>query len=69
MRQLTCELFARNILGLEEADHAEKNPTSSLLLVAPLTCSVSEKINTFKPKQGSKVSEIYGNDEIIEQYG
>ncbi|WKT74946.1 glutamine amidotransferase-related protein [Lysinibacillus fusiformis] len=39
--------FARNVLEFSEADPAEENPTSSLLLVAPLTCSVSEKTHTF----------------------
>ncbi|RDW22386.1 hypothetical protein CWR48_01380 [Oceanobacillus arenosus] len=61
--------FARNVLELSEADHAEENPTSSLLLVAPLTCSVSEKTHTFTLTQGSKVAEIYENPKIVEQYG
>jgi CTP synthase (UTP-ammonia lyase) len=61
--------FARNVLGLTDADHAEENPTSSLLLVAPLTCSVSEKTHTFKLVPNSKVADIYGSTEIVEQYG
>ncbi|KGE17654.1 glutamine amidotransferase-related protein [Paenibacillus wynnii] len=61
--------FARNVLALSEADHAEENPTSSLMLVAPLTCSVSEKTHTFKLTPGSKVADIYGGLEIVEQYG
>lgn len=61
--------FARNVMGLAEADHAEENPSSSLILVAPLTCSVSEKMHTFKLTPGSKVMDIYGTHEIIEQYG
>jgi CTP synthase (UTP-ammonia lyase) len=61
--------FGRNVLGLSEAEHAEENPTSSLLLVAPLTCSVSEKTHTFTLTKGSKVAEIYGDVEIVEQYG
>ncbi|WP_236013346.1 CTP synthase C-terminal region-related (seleno)protein [Paenibacillus glycanilyticus] len=61
--------FARNVLELSEADHAEENPTSSLMLVAPLTCSVSEKTHTFKLTPGSKTADIYGDVEIVEQYG
>ncbi len=61
--------FARNKMGLSEADHAEENPTSSLMLVAPLTCSVSEKTHSFRLKSGSKVAIFYGKDEITEQYG
>lgn len=61
--------FARNVLGLTDADHAEENPAASLLLVAPLTCSVSEQFNTFKLTPATKVRNIYGTDEIVEQYG
>ena len=61
--------FARNKLGLSEADHAEENPAASLLLVAPLTCSVSEKTNFFRLAPDSKVANIYGANEITEQYG
>ncbi|CAM4316656.1 CTP synthase C-terminal region-related (seleno)protein [Paenibacillus tarimensis] len=61
--------FARNVLGLTEADHAEENPSASLILVAPLLCSVSEKTHTFQLTSGSKVIDIYRADEIIEQYG
>ncbi|NHM33570.1 glutamine amidotransferase-related protein [Neobacillus terrae] len=61
--------FARNVLGLSEADHVVENPTSSLMLVAPLTCSVSEKTHTFILTHGSKVADIYGDFEIVEQYG
>ena len=61
--------YARNVLGLSEADHAEENPAASILMVAPLTCSVSEKTNTFRLTPGSKVAIAYGNDEIVEQYG
>jgi len=61
--------YARNVLGLSEADHAEENPAASILLVAPLTCSVSELTNTFILTPGSKVAKVYGNSEIVEQYG
>jgi CTP synthase (UTP-ammonia lyase) len=61
--------FARNMMGLSEAEHAEENPAASIMLVAPLTCSVSEKTHTFRLIPGSKVATIYGNDEIVEQYG
>lgn len=61
--------FARNVMGLHEADHAEENPVASLLLVAPLTCSVSEKTQHFKLAPDSKVAAIYGKHEIAEQYG
>lgn len=61
--------YARNVLGLTEADHAEENPEASMLLVAPLTCTVSETTNTFRLAPGSRVSRIYGAEETTEQYG
>jgi len=56
-------------MGLTEADHAEENPAASLILVAPLACSVSEKLHSFKLASGSRVAAIYGMGEIVEQYG
>jgi CTP synthase (UTP-ammonia lyase) len=38
-------------------------------LVAPLTCSVSEKTHTIKLAPNTKVADIYGSTEIVEQYG
>jgi len=61
--------FARNVVGLAEAEHAEENPEASLLLVTPLTCSVSTQVHTFKLSEGSRVREIYGTPETAEQYG
>lgn len=61
--------YARNVLGLSEADHGETNPTASLILVVPLTCSVSRQNHTFKLTAGSAVAAVYGKTEIVEQYG
>ncbi len=61
--------YARNVLRLPEADHAETNPASSLVLVAPLTCSVSEQNHTFILTPGSTIANIYGRNEVVEQYG
>ena len=32
--------YARNVIGIEEADHAESNPDASVLFVTPLTCAL-----------------------------
>ncbi len=60
--------FARNVLGIAEADHAETNPDAELLFVTPLVCSLVgvSDIITFKPE--SRIAAIYGKNEIIEQY-
>ncbi|MFB9328382.1 hypothetical protein ACFFSY_20825 [Paenibacillus aurantiacus] len=61
--------FARNVAGLAEADHAEINPEASLVLVAPLTCSVSEQTNVFHLIPDSRTAAVYGANEAVEQYG
>ncbi len=61
--------YARNVLGLEDADHAESNPEGSTLLVAPLNCSVGEQTHTITLTPGSRVAAIYGATTIAEQYG
>ena len=61
--------YARNVLGITEADHAESNPAASVPLVAPLICSVNELTCTFTLTPGSRIAMIYGKNEITEQYG
>ncbi len=60
--------YARNVLGLAEADHAESNPSASLPLIAPLSCSLvgTQGVITFIPN--SRIAAIYGRDEAIEEY-
>jgi CTP synthase (UTP-ammonia lyase) len=61
--------FARNVLSLEEADHAETNPAGSVLLVAPLSCVVSERSFRFRLVPDTLAARSYGSFEIEEQYG
>ncbi|SEO82947.1 hypothetical protein [Paenibacillus sp. OV219] len=61
--------YARNVLGLIEADHQEVNPDASLLLVTPLTCTLRETTDTFILTPSSLVAKAYGRHEITEQYG
>lgn len=60
--------YARNVLGLAEADHVESNPAAAMPLMVPLTCSLVEQsgIVTFRP--GSRVAAIYNRLEAEEQY-
>jgi len=66
--QHTLIEYVRNALGYAMADHAESNPTTTMPLIAPLSCSLVEAKGTIKLKEGSRISHIYGKDEIIEQY-
>jgi CTP synthase (UTP-ammonia lyase) len=60
--------YARNVLGYEEAEHTESNPSATMPLIAPLPCSLTEVKGTIKLKSNSQIRRIYGKDEIIEQY-
>ena len=61
--------YARNVLGMTEADHAESNPAASQLLIIPLACSRNEITTVCTLLPGSRVATIYGTREITEQYG
>ena len=60
--------YARNVLGLTEADHAESNPSASLPLIARLACSLVEQEDRIFLQEGSRTRRIYGVAEIKEPY-
>lgn len=60
--------YARNVLGLAEADHAETNPEAPLPLIAPLSCSLVEQNGAIFLKPHTRVAAMYGRLEIIEEY-
>lgn len=60
--------YARNVMGLSEADHAESNPDASLLVVTPLTCSLKGKAGSVYFADGSKLAHFYGTAEAVEAY-
>jgi CTP synthase (UTP-ammonia lyase) len=60
--------YARNVLGFNDAEHAENDPESHFALIAPLSCSLVEKDGEIIFVEGSRLKAIYGVDEIVEQY-
>jgi CTP synthase (UTP-ammonia lyase) len=60
--------YARNVLYLSEADHAETNPGAALPLIVPLACSLVEVNDAIIFKPGSRIAAIYGKSEVVEQY-
>jgi len=60
--------YARNVLGLNDASHAEYDPYASNLFISQLACSLAgcEMTLTFVP--GSQVAGIYGATLVREQY-
>jgi CTP synthase (UTP-ammonia lyase) len=60
--------YARNVLGLTDADHTESNPAASLPLIVPLACSLVEKSGEIVLTQGSMLHRTYGTSRIQEGY-
>lgn len=60
--------YARNVLGYSEAEHAESSPDASMQVIAPLECSLVEKLGNIFLESGSKLREIYGRTEAGEEY-
>jgi CTP synthase (UTP-ammonia lyase) len=61
--------YARDVLGLAEADHAESNPSATFALITPLVCSLTggaEGIILFRP--GSRIAAIYGEPKASEEF-
>jgi CTP synthase (UTP-ammonia lyase) len=60
--------YARNVLGIEEADHAESSPYASVLFVTPLSCAMHETKGIVKLEPGSMAARIYCADKALEEY-
>ncbi|HEY4277455.1 MAG TPA: hypothetical protein VGM91_04485 [Conexibacter sp.] len=60
--------FARNVLEIEDAQHAEYDPYASRLVVSPLSCSLAGRTMSVRLVPGSRVSDLYGKLEATEQY-
>jgi CTP synthase (UTP-ammonia lyase) len=60
--------YARNVLGLLEADHAESNPDAALPLIAPLSCSLAEATGEINLHDGTRIRAIYGQPQVVEGF-
>ncbi len=60
--------YARNVLGLREADHAESNANAALPLMTRLACSLVGARGGVRLRAGSRLDAIYGRSEIAENY-
>jgi CTP synthase (UTP-ammonia lyase) len=60
--------YARNVLGFEDAQHAEYDPYASDLFVTPLSCSLVGQTMTVRLAPGSRAAHFYGARESTEQY-
>jgi len=60
--------YARNVLGIQDAEHEETAPGASTLLVTKLASSLVGKTQTIKVTPGSCADEAYKEQEVKEQF-
>jgi CTP synthase (UTP-ammonia lyase) len=54
--------YARNVLGIADADHAETNPMATQPVIAQLACALVERNGALRLRPGSKLAATYGTD-------
>ena len=60
--------YARNVVGLRDAAHAESSPDAAVLVVAPLACALVEATGRLRLREGSKIRSACGCEHIVETY-
>jgi CTP synthase (UTP-ammonia lyase) len=60
--------YARNVLGIHDAEHEETAPGAPTLLITRLASSLVGKTQTIKVKPGSCAYEAYKEREVTEQF-
>jgi CTP synthase (UTP-ammonia lyase) len=61
--------FARNVLMIKDAEHAEYDPYASKLVVNPLSCKLAgQTLQIDIVDKHSKTYMIYGQDKVFEKY-
>jgi CTP synthase (UTP-ammonia lyase) len=66
--QYTILEFARDVLGLTEADHQKSNPKTSLPLISPLGCALAGVRARVRFTDGSHLRKAYKSPESVEEY-
>ena len=60
--------YARNLLGFEDAQHAEYDPYASRLFISQLACSLAGRALELLLAPNSRIAEIYGSRKVKERY-
>jgi CTP synthase (UTP-ammonia lyase) len=60
--------YARNVLGVADAQHGEYDPYASELFISQLNCSLAGKAMSIQLSPGSRTAGFYGESEVTEQY-
>jgi deazaflavin-dependent oxidoreductase (nitroreductase family) len=60
--------YARNVLGFEDAQHAEYDPYASELFVTELSCSLAGREMAVEIDGNSRTAQFYARTEVTERY-
>jgi CTP synthase (UTP-ammonia lyase) len=60
--------YARSVLGITDAAHAEYDPYASSLFVTPLSCSLRGQTMTMTVRPGTRAAALYGGAPATERY-
>lgn len=60
--------YARSVLGVEDAQHAEYDPYGSRLFISQLECSLAGQTMSIDLEPGSRVASLYGSTKVRESY-
>ncbi len=60
--------YARNVMGIKDAEHAEEHPDADTLFVTHLTCSLVGKTEEVKVVPGTRAAKVYGAKSIMERF-
>jgi len=60
--------YARNVLGLAEADHQKTNPKTGLPLISPLDAALCGVKARVRFADGSRLRRAYGKADSVEEY-
>jgi len=60
--------YARNVVGWQDAEHAETAPAAARAVIAPLACSLVEASGAVRLLPGSRIAHAYGAESTVETY-
>ena len=60
--------YARNVLGWQDADHAESAPDATRAVIAPLACGLINTAADIRLMPGARLAAAYGTSQIREEY-
>ena len=60
--------YARNVLGWDDAEHAETSPDAQRQVIVPLLCALVEVTDAVQLVEGSRLAQAYGVGSIVEGY-